>query len=213
MLIFRRWNRRFRTTWLGKEFGWLLDELLDVVYFARDRIFRDLDWEKLQRFLSRPTTVLCGLLFGGILFASYHYGMPRYRRYVERQYAMQARAFFAKGDLMRANLRARRPSLTTSKILRPLGYMLKLRSVSDHLKPFTGVSALSLPPHSPAIDLLWPPRLCVWKKCLFPPLRGLSRRSTLPTAILLDTTWSLALWPSDRQTWKTPKTISKPLLT
>lgn len=107
VLILRRLNRWFRKTWLGREFGWLVDEVLHVSYSLRERIIGDFDWESLQRFLVRPGTIVCGLMLLGVLALGYHYGLPKYRRYMERQYAAQARGFFERGDLMRANLRAR----------------------------------------------------------------------------------------------------------
>jgi Flp pilus assembly protein TadD len=107
VLAFRRWNRWFRKTWVGREFGWILDEFTFLVYFAQAELAQALSRRRIERFLSRKRNiaVLVGIVL--ITVAGYTYGRPRYRHYVEQQYARQAEQFMLKGDFARAYLRAR----------------------------------------------------------------------------------------------------------
>lgn len=104
---YRRWNRWFRTTWFGKQFGWILDEIVHALSYLRDRIAYDLSWDSLQQFFSRPRNVVLCFVVTAALISGYRYGMPRYRQYQERTYAAQAQRYLEKKDYARAHLRAR----------------------------------------------------------------------------------------------------------
>lgn len=104
---YRRWNRWFKTTWFGKQFGWILDEVVHVLSYLRDRIAYDLSWDRLQEFFSRPRNIVLCFIVTAALISGYRYGLPRYREFQERTYAAQARQYLDKKDYARAHLRAR----------------------------------------------------------------------------------------------------------
>jgi len=107
VLAFRRWNRRFRKTWIGREFGWALDEILFLLAFTQRELADAVSPRRIERFFSKKqnVAVLVALLVAAV--AGYKYGRPHYRQYVEQQYARQAERFMLKGDFARAYLRAR----------------------------------------------------------------------------------------------------------
>lgn len=107
VLAYRKWNRWFRKTWVGREFGWLLDQVLDVVAVVRNAVIYEFAWYRLRRHLVRPRTIVALTLLLIAITAAERFGRPAYRAYLERQYAAQAGAFLSKGDLTRADLRAR----------------------------------------------------------------------------------------------------------
>jgi Flp pilus assembly protein TadD len=104
---YRKWNRWFRQTWLGREFGWLLDEAANLAWQVWEKVRPGNWWRQVDRFLSRreAVAILVVLIIAGFLFN--RYGVPRYRRYLENKYARQAREFIQKKDYARAYLRAR----------------------------------------------------------------------------------------------------------
>lgn len=105
--LMRRGVRWFRQTWLGRKTGWVLDEADELVSQVGRSAAQDLAWPSLQRRFKRWQTwavLVCLILTAGF---GYKYGLPRYRVYVEQNYAMQAQQFVAKGDFPRALLRAR----------------------------------------------------------------------------------------------------------
>ena len=105
--LMRRGIRWFRRTWLGRKTGWVLDEADDLMSQVRAQAAQDFAWRSIQRRLKRwQTWVVLVCLIAAIGFG-YKYGLPRYRRYVERNYALQAQQFLVKGDFPRAMLRAR----------------------------------------------------------------------------------------------------------
>jgi Flp pilus assembly protein TadD len=105
--LMRRSIRWFRRTWLGRKTGWVLDEADDLISQVRAQAAQDFAWSSIQRRLKRwQTWVMLVCLIVAIGFG-YKYGLPRYRQYVERNYALQAQRFFVKGDFPRALLRAR----------------------------------------------------------------------------------------------------------
>jgi tetratricopeptide (TPR) repeat protein len=71
----------------------------------------DLQWHRLQRFLSKPSTITAIVVLFGSGVVAYQYGLPKYRQFIETRYAAQARLFLSKGDLARASLRARQALL------------------------------------------------------------------------------------------------------
>ena len=99
--------RRLRKTWLGRKTGWLLDEIADLVLQVRIDIAEVFNWHRVQHQLKRWQTwvVLVGLITATGL--GYKYGLPRYHRFMEQRYALQAQQFAAKHDFPRAMLRAR----------------------------------------------------------------------------------------------------------
>jgi predicted Zn-dependent protease len=90
---------------VGREFGWILEESIVLFYFLRSEIAQALAWRRVSRFFSKKLNVaaLALVIIAGV--AGYKYSMPRYRLYVERQYARQAEEYAAKRDLRRASLR------------------------------------------------------------------------------------------------------------
>ena len=57
VLAFRRWNRWFRKTWVGREFGWILDEAISLFSFAQGELAQALSRRRVQRFLSRKQNI------------------------------------------------------------------------------------------------------------------------------------------------------------
>jgi Flp pilus assembly protein TadD len=99
--------RWFRRTWLGRKMGWVLDEVEELFIPIRRSAAQNLGLRGIQRRLKRwQTWVTLACLFAAMVFG-YKYGLPRYRQYVERNYAMQAQRYAASGDFSRALLRAR----------------------------------------------------------------------------------------------------------
>ncbi|MGA2854553.1 MAG: hypothetical protein ABSE90_10550 [Verrucomicrobiota bacterium] len=102
----RRGIRWFRRTWLGRKMGWMLDEVEGLFSQIRRSAAHDLAWRSIQHRLKRwQTWVTLACLVAAMVFG-YKYGLPRYRQYVERNYAMQAQRYAASGDFSRALLRA-----------------------------------------------------------------------------------------------------------
>jgi Flp pilus assembly protein TadD len=104
---FRRWNHQFRKTWLGREFGWVLDEVGALLDFVKDETAEVLSWRGIQDLLWRKQTFAVLAFVIAVAVAWSKYGHPRFRLYVEERYARQAEQFLAKGDFSRAFLRAR----------------------------------------------------------------------------------------------------------
>jgi tetratricopeptide (TPR) repeat protein len=103
----RRWNRQFRRTWLGREFGWLLDEAGDLIYFLDGEAAKALSWREIQKRLWRKESlVMVALLILGVVAWS-KYVQPAYRQLAEQRFGRQAEQFLARRDLARAYLRAR----------------------------------------------------------------------------------------------------------
>jgi Flp pilus assembly protein TadD len=107
VLALYRWYRRFRRTWIGREFGWILEEAILLLDFVRGEVAQAFTWRRIQRFLSKKQNVAALVVLVLAAVAGYKYGRPHYRRYVEQQYARQAEQYILKGDFARAYLRAR----------------------------------------------------------------------------------------------------------
>jgi Flp pilus assembly protein TadD len=107
VLAYRRWNRWFRKTWVGREFGWILDEVTFLLYFAQGELAQALSRRQIERFLSRKQNIAALVILVLIVVGGYRYGRPHYRHYMEQQYARQAEQFMSKGDFSRAYLRTR----------------------------------------------------------------------------------------------------------
>jgi len=107
MWLMRRAVRWFRRTWLGRKTGWVLDEAEELIFQVRTQAAEDFAWSNIQSRLKRwQTWAVLACLIGAIGFG-YKYGLPRYRQYVEQNYALQSQQFLTKGDFPRAMLRAR----------------------------------------------------------------------------------------------------------
>lgn len=106
VLAFRRWRRWFLKTWIGREFGWVLEESIVLFYFLRSEIVEALAWRRIKRFFSKKLNVSAVVILIAAGVAGYWYSMPRYRVYVEQQYARQADQYVKKRDFHRAYLRA-----------------------------------------------------------------------------------------------------------
>lgn len=107
VLLYRRWHFWFSKTWVGREFGWALDEITHVLYATRAQLGRDLAFERLRGFITRRSTIAVAAVLLVLTLLSYKTIVPRYQKYIEQQYAMQARLFMEKGDKKRAMLRAK----------------------------------------------------------------------------------------------------------
>jgi Flp pilus assembly protein TadD len=107
VLAFRRWNRWFRKTWVGREFGWIVDAVTFLLDFGRIELAQALSRRRIERFLSRKQNIAVLVVLVLTAVAGYRYGRPYYRHYVEQQYARQAEQFMMKGDFARAYLRTR----------------------------------------------------------------------------------------------------------
>jgi len=107
MLILRRAIRWFRRTWLGRKTGWVLDEAEELFFQVRKQAAEDFAWDNIQNRLKRwQTWAMLVCLIAAVGFG-YKYGLPRYHKHVERNYAMQAERYAVRGDFSRAMLRAR----------------------------------------------------------------------------------------------------------
>jgi tetratricopeptide (TPR) repeat protein len=103
----RRGIHWLRQTWLGRKMGWVLDEVEELFFKVRKSAAQVLARRSLQHRLKRwQTWVTLACLVAAMVFG-YKYGLPRYRQYVERNYAMQAQRYAASGNFSRALLRAR----------------------------------------------------------------------------------------------------------
>lgn len=107
MWLWRRGRRWFRRTWLGRKMGWVLDEVEDLFTQVRRSAAEDFAWPSIQRRMKRWQTWVALVCLIAAFGCTYKYGLPRYRHYIERNYARQAQMFLAKGDFPRAMLRAR----------------------------------------------------------------------------------------------------------
>lgn len=107
VVYYRRWRGWLRGTWVGREFGWVIDEVADGLWHARRAMVRRLDWYRIERVATRPATMVIFLALIGGAVVLHYYVRPGYHRYLERQYTMQARLFLERGELERAALRAR----------------------------------------------------------------------------------------------------------
>ena len=103
----KRWHRWFRNTWVGREFGWLLDESLAAVRYVRASVARTFGWRRVRRFLMAPRTQVAIAVLAVLGAAGYWLGVPHYHRFLEARYSQQAAQFLARGDFTRAYLRAR----------------------------------------------------------------------------------------------------------
>jgi Flp pilus assembly protein TadD len=104
---YRRWRRWFRRTWVGREFGWILDEVAVLLGFLRLEVAQTFSTSRIKRFLSRKQNLAALAVLVLALATGYYYGQPHYRHYIEQRYARQAGQFMTKGDFARAFLRAR----------------------------------------------------------------------------------------------------------
>ena len=105
--LIRRAIRWFRQTWLGRKTGWVLEEAEELFYQVRKQAAEDFAWDNIQSRLKRwQTWAMLVCLIAAVGFG-YKYGLPRYHKHVERNYAMQAERYAARGDFSRAILRAR----------------------------------------------------------------------------------------------------------
>ena len=107
VLAYRRWHRWFRKTWVGREFGWILDESTLLLAFLCVELTQALAWRRIDRFLAKKQNLAVLVILLMAVAAGYKYGRPHYRHYVEQHYARQAELFMVKGDFARAYLRAR----------------------------------------------------------------------------------------------------------
>ncbi len=107
VLAYRRWHRWFRKTWVGREFGWILDETTLLLQFLQEEVAEALSLRRIERFFSRKRNMAALVACFVVAVAGYRYGRPHYLHYVEGQYARQAEQFISKGDFARAYLRAR----------------------------------------------------------------------------------------------------------
>ena len=121
VLVFRRWKRWFRKTWVGREFGWILDEVGLLLHFFQLEVADALAARRVKKFLSRRQNLGAVVVVVLALVAACDYGQPHYRRYVEQRYAGQAEQFMMKGDFARAYLRVAR--------LRYFSVMLRLSRI------------------------------------------------------------------------------------
>jgi Flp pilus assembly protein TadD len=103
----RRWNRRFRKTWVGREFGWLLDEVGDLFYFLEHEVADVLSWRRMQKWLWRKESIAVLVLLTFAVVGWSRFAHPRYRQFLEQRFARQAEQFLARRDFARAYLRAR----------------------------------------------------------------------------------------------------------
>ena len=107
VLVYRRWHHWFRKTWVGREFGWILDESEVLLVFLQIETAQAFSRRRLQRFFSRKRNLAALAVVVLVVVAGIRYGRPRYRHYLETQYAQQAEQFVSKGDFSRAYLRVR----------------------------------------------------------------------------------------------------------
>jgi Flp pilus assembly protein TadD len=107
MWLMRRGVRWFRRTWLGRKTGWMLDEAEDIVLQVCEQAAQDFAWRKIRHRLKRWQTWAMLVCLIAVIGLAHKYVLPRYHKHVERNYAMQAERFAAKGDFSRAILRAR----------------------------------------------------------------------------------------------------------
>jgi predicted Zn-dependent protease len=107
VLAYRRWRRWFRKTWVGREFGWILDELTFLLVFLQVEVAQALSERRVRRFFSKKQNVAALVAAVLVTVAGYRYGTPYYRHYVEANYARQAEQFMLRGDFARAYLRVR----------------------------------------------------------------------------------------------------------
>ena len=107
VLAYRRWRRWFRKTWVGREFGWILDEVIFLLVFLQVEVAQALSERRVRRFFSKKQNVAALAVAVLVAVAGYYYGEPQYRHYVETRYARQAEQFMLKGDFARAYLRVR----------------------------------------------------------------------------------------------------------
>ena len=107
VLAYRRWRRWFRKTWVGREFGWILDEVAFLLVFLQVEVAQALSERRVRRFFSKKQNIAALAVVVLLAVAGYQYGRPRYRNYVETRYARQAEQFMLKGDFARAYLRVR----------------------------------------------------------------------------------------------------------
>jgi tetratricopeptide (TPR) repeat protein len=107
VLLVRRGVRWLRRTWLGRKMGWVLDEADDLFFQVRTQAAQDFAWQRIRLRLRRWQTWAMLVCLIAATWAGYKYGLPRYHKYTEQKYALQAQRFAAKGDVPRAMLRAR----------------------------------------------------------------------------------------------------------
>jgi tetratricopeptide (TPR) repeat protein len=102
----RRFNRWFRRTWLGRKWHWLLDDIEVFFNFLHHQIKEELAWERVKKWLFRWQTAVWLPCLLAVLVSAYKFGLPQLRLYQERHYAQQSQQLLAKGDFMRAIIRA-----------------------------------------------------------------------------------------------------------
>jgi Flp pilus assembly protein TadD len=107
VLAYRRWRRWFRKTWVGREFGWILDEVTFLLVFLQVEVAQALSERRVRRFFAKKQNVAALVAAAVLVVAGYQFGKPHYRHYLETQYARQAEQFMLRGDFARAYLRVR----------------------------------------------------------------------------------------------------------
>lgn len=131
VVVYRRWRNWLRRTWVGREFGWVLDIAAEALFALRQQFTRGVAWHKLQWIVTRPLTYVVAALVVAAVAAGLYFGLPHYRRYLEQQYAMQARLFLEKGDLERASLRARQALRANSENADAVGVVAEITERSQ----------------------------------------------------------------------------------
>jgi len=89
-------NRWFRKTWVGREFGWILDEFTLLLVFLQIEAAQTFSQRRVRRFFSRKQNIAVLVVMVLVALAGYRYGRPHYQHYVETQYAGQAEQFMLK---------------------------------------------------------------------------------------------------------------------
>ena len=92
VLAYRRWRRWFRKTWVGREFGWILDEVTFLLVFLQVEVAQALSERRVRRFFSKKQNIAALVAAVLVVVAGYHYGKPHYRHYVETQVRAAGRA-------------------------------------------------------------------------------------------------------------------------
>ena len=102
----RRFDRWFRKTWLGRKWSWLLDDVDAFFNSLAIELREDFAWKRVKKWLFCWQAAVWLPCLLAALIAAEKYGVPRLRLYREQHYAQQAQQLLAKGDLRRAFIRA-----------------------------------------------------------------------------------------------------------
>lgn len=111
----RRGWRWLRETRAGRKLGLGFYESAHLASFVQHRLARAFVWQRLRKYLWRWQTVAALFILAGMGWVAYKQGLPRYRRFIEKQYSRQAREFMVKRDFARAYLRARQSLAINTK--------------------------------------------------------------------------------------------------